>query len=122
MSRNEQEALSQNINRICQGTEIVGSINASGDVRIDGILEGNLTSMGRVVIGETGRIKGDLICKNIDVWGNFDGKCTASESITFRSKAFVVGEIKASILYIEAGAKFNGSCTMPPEQTPANKK
>jgi len=122
MSRKEQEALPQNINRICQGTEIVGSINASGDVRIDGSLEGNLTSMGRVVVGEIGRIKGDLNCKNIDVWGNFEGKCTVSESITFRSMASIVGEIKASVLYIEAGAKFNGSCTMPSEQASTNKK
>ena len=119
MSRIEQEALSQNINRICHGTEIIGSINACGDMRIDGILEGNLTSKGRVVIGELGRIKGDLICKNVDVWGSFEGKITASESTNFKAVAIVVGEIKTSKLYIEAGAKFNGSCTMPVEEKPS---
>jgi len=119
MSRIEQEALSQNINRICHGTEIIGSINACGDMRIDGILEGNLTSKGRVVIGELGRIKGDLICKNVDVWGSFEGKITASESTNFKAVAIVVGEIKTSKLYIEAGAKFNGSCTMPAEEKPS---
>ncbi|MDR0295224.1 MAG: polymer-forming cytoskeletal protein [Prevotellaceae bacterium] len=118
MSRNEQEVLSQNINRICHGTEIIGSINASGDMRIDGVLEGNLMSKGRVVIGESGRIKGDLICKNVDIWGSFEGKITASESTNFKAMAVVIGEIKSSKLYIEAGAKFNGSCTMPAEQQP----
>jgi cytoskeletal protein CcmA (bactofilin family) len=119
MNRSEQEALSQSINHICHGTEIVGSINASGDMRIDGILEGNLTSKGRVVIGESGRIKGDLTCKNVDVWGSFEGKVTASESTNFKAMAVIIGEIKTVKLYIEAGAKFNGSCTMPMEPTPA---
>ncbi len=72
MSR-EQETLSYNINRISQGTEITGTINTTGDIRIDGILEGNLTSKGRVVIGETGRVKGELNCRFIDVWGTFEG-------------------------------------------------
>ena len=119
MNRNEQETLSQNINRIAQGTTIVGSINASGDMRIDGILEGNLSSKSKVVIGETGRIKGDLICKNVDIWGFFEGKITATESINFKAVAVVVGEIRASKLVIESGAKFNGSCTMPTAETPA---
>jgi cytoskeletal protein CcmA (bactofilin family) len=117
MSRNEQEALSQNINRISHGTEIIGSINASGDMRIDGVLEGTLTSKGRVVIGETGRIKGDLICKNVDIWGCFDGNLTTSESANFKAMAIINGEVKTSILYIEVGAKFNGSCTMHTEQS-----
>ena len=119
MNRTEQETLSQNINRICQGTEIVGNISASGDMRIDGILEGDLTTKGRVVIGETGRIRGDLICKNVDIWGIFEGKITASDSTNFRAMANITGEIKSSKLYIEAGAKFNGSCIMTSEQQPA---
>lgn len=118
MSRNEQEAFSQNINRICHSTEVIGSINTSGDMRIDGVLKGDLTSKGRVVIGETGRIKGDLVCKNVDVWGSFEGKMTVSESTNFKTMAVIIGEIKTTKLYIEAGAKFNGSCTMPVESTP----
>jgi len=118
MNRNEQETLSQNINRISPGTEIIGSIVASGDMRIDGILEGNLSSKNRVVIGETGRIKGDLICKNVDIWGFFEGKIIATESTNFKAVAVVIGEIKTSKLCIEAGAKFNGSCTMSNEQQP----
>jgi len=121
MNRIEQEALSQNINRISQGTEIIGSITASGDMRIDGILEGNLTSKSKIVIGETGRIKGDLICKNVDVWGSFEGKISATESVSLKAVAVVIGEIKASKLLIEAGAKFNGSCTMPVEQQAVTK-
>ncbi len=116
MSRHEQETLSHNINRLSQGTEIIGNISTSGDMRIDGILEGNLNSKGRVVIGETGHIKGDLICKNVDIWGTFEGNITASESTNFKTMAVVSGNIKTSRLCIEAGAKFNGSCAMPTEE------
>ena len=117
MSRNEQETLSQNINRISHGTSIVGSINVSGDIRIDGELDGNLFSKSKVVIGETGRIKGNLICRNVDIWGFFEGKITATEAINFKAMAIVVGEIQTSKLLIESGAKFNGSCTMPADQS-----
>ncbi len=111
MSR-EQETLSYNINRISQGTEITGTINTTGDIRIDGILEGNLTSKGRVVIGETGRVKGELNCRFIDVWGTFEGSLSATEATNMKAMATVTGDLKTCKLCIEVGAKFNGTCSM----------
>ena len=111
MSR-EQDSLSHNINRISQGTEIVGTISTTGDIRIDGILEGNLTSKGRVVIGETGRVKGELNCRIIDVWGSFEGSLSASEATNMKAMAAVTGDLKTTKLCIEVGAKFNGTCSM----------
>jgi cytoskeletal protein CcmA (bactofilin family) len=122
MSRNEQETLSQNINRISEGTEIVGTITTFGDIRIDGILEGNLTSKGRIVIGEKGRIKGELNCRQVDIWGTLEGSLYASEITNLKSMSTVTGDIKTLKLCIEVGALFNGTCTMPARQAENHKK
>ena len=62
------------INLIGAGTKIKGDINSDGDIRIDGTLNGNLSTKGKVVIGETGKIKGEINCKNSDVSGVIEGK------------------------------------------------
>ncbi len=111
MSR-EQEVLSHNINRISQGTEITGTIKASGDIRIDGVLEGTLTSKGRVVIGETGSVKGELHCAFVDIWGTFEGNLIVDELTNMKSMSNFTGDLKTGKISIEIGARFNGSCTM----------
>jgi cytoskeletal protein CcmA (bactofilin family) len=122
MGRTEQEALSQNINRISEGTEIVGTITTSGDIRIDGILEGNLTSKGRIVIGEKGRIKGELAGRQVDIWGTLEGSLNASEIINLKAMSTIIGDIKTLKLCIEVGALFNGTCTMPARQQENHRK
>jgi cytoskeletal protein CcmA (bactofilin family) len=122
MSRSEQETLSQNVNHISEGTEIIGAITTSGDIRIDGILEGNLTSKGRIVIGEKGRIKGELNCHFVDIWGTLEGSLIASEIANLKAMSTIIGDIKTLKLCIEAGAQFNGTCTMPARQAAENQK
>ncbi len=52
------------INLISNGTDITGDIISNGDIRIDGSLKGSLNTKGKVVIGQTGKISGEVICKN----------------------------------------------------------
>ena len=67
----EQE--NNTINLIGVGTDINGDIESSGDIRFDGTLKGNLKTKGKVVIGATGIIKGEVSCKNSDVEGKVEG-------------------------------------------------
>jgi cytoskeletal protein CcmA (bactofilin family) len=61
-------------NRIVEGTKITGDIVTQADFRLDGELIGNFKSNGKLVIGASGIIKGDVNCKNADIEGRFDGK------------------------------------------------
>ena len=79
------------INLISIGTDITGDVKSTGDIRIDGSLSGNLNTKGKVVIGTTGKIKGEVICKNSEVAGIIDGKITPGFlQNLFRSVFFVV--------------------------------
>ena len=58
-------------NRIVEGTSIIGDIVSKADFRLDGELIGNFTSQGKLVIGASGVIKGEIICNNADIEGEF---------------------------------------------------
>jgi cytoskeletal protein CcmA (bactofilin family) len=109
---NENEISSNNINLIGNGTEITGDITCGGDLRIDGILTGNISAKGKIVVGETGRIKGEVSCKNSDISGVIEGKLTVAELLDLKSTSRVIGDITTSKLAIEPGSKFIGYCDM----------
>jgi cytoskeletal protein CcmA (bactofilin family) len=100
------------INMIGVGTTIEGSINSSENIRFDGNLNGNLNTKGKVFIGQSGRVTGEIRCKNCEVEGVIDGKVVVEELLSLRSMSKLYGEIKTGKLAIEPGATFTGKCDM----------
>ncbi|NOR35027.1 MAG: polymer-forming cytoskeletal protein [Bacteroidales bacterium] len=100
------------INMIGVGTTIEGSINSSENIRFDGNLIGNLNTKGKVFIGQSGRVNGEIRCKNCEVEGIVDGKVVVEELLSLRSMSKLSGEIKTGKLAIEPGATFTGKCDM----------
>lgn len=99
-------------NRIEKNTVIKGDITSQADFRIDGKLEGNVKTSGKVVIGKDGLIKGKVECVNADIEGNFNGELYVSELLSLKSAAKIEGTVNVSKLAVEPGATFNASCTM----------
>lgn len=99
-------------NHIAKGTTINGDIETNGDMRIDGVLIGTIKSSGKVVIGESGTVEGDVICQNGNVSGSIKGKITVKELLSMQSSASLNGDIITGKLSIEPGATFTGSCSM----------
>ncbi|MFN9596195.1 MAG: polymer-forming cytoskeletal protein [Bacteroidota bacterium] len=105
---------SGSINIIGQGTTIEGQINANGDLRIDGIIMGSVTSKSKVVVGSTGQVQGDVNCQNADISGTVKGKTTVNELLFLKSTARINGDIITGKLVVEVGASFSGNCHMGP--------
>lgn len=99
-------------NIIAQGTKIVGDIASQGPFRIDGTVEGNVKTSGKVVVGKSGLIKGTLQGENADFEGKFSGKLILSGTLTLKSTALIEGEVHISKLAVEPGATFNATCSM----------
>jgi cytoskeletal protein CcmA (bactofilin family) len=99
-------------NRINAGTTIIGEIQSNGAFRIEGTLKGNITAEGKVAIGQTGVIEGNIICSNADIEGNVVGKLIIKSLLSLKSTANIKGEILTSKLSIEPGAVFSGTCKM----------
>ena len=111
MKNKQQEQFSiQNI--IAKGTKIVGDFFSDGDIRVDGIIEGNIETSGKVVIGKEGEIIGKLKCSNAYFEGKLTGTLELTETLTLKSTAHIEGDVTTQKLAVEPGATFNVSCVM----------
>ena len=104
-------------NVIAKNTKITGEIISEGDYRIDGVLEGDLKTKGRVIIGSGGLVKGNIHALNTDIEGTFSGQLNVENILTVKSSANISGDVIVGKLSVEPGATFNASCMMkvPPK-------
>ncbi|MBP8033804.1 MAG: polymer-forming cytoskeletal protein [Bacteroidia bacterium] len=103
---------SASINLIGNGTSITGDIKSNGDVRIDGTLKGNISISGKLVVGASGNIEGNVICQNADISGEIHGKINVTELLTLKASAKILGDIVTAKINIEIGATFTGHTNM----------
>lgn len=99
-------------NALTAGSKIVGNITADSDFRIDGTIEGEVNCSGKVVIGESGCIKGSIVCLNAEILGLMDGKITCKQQLSLRASGKIIGDVQTKTLIVEPGAMFNGTCSM----------
>lgn len=94
------------------GTKLKGDIESNGDFRIDGTLTGTIKTKGKVVIGSTGVVDGEITCQNADIEGSVRAKLEVSELLTLKAESTLDGDVTTGKLAIEPGAKFSGTCKM----------
>lgn len=99
-------------NIIAHGTKIKGDIESSGDFRIEGSLTGTIKVKGKVVIGESGQVDGQIYCQSADVSGKAKVKMEVTELTSLRASCQFTGDIVTKKISIEPGAVFSGTCQM----------
>ena len=97
------------INRIVEGTSFVGSIQCDSNIRIDGVFEGELTTTGRLVVGATGRVNGQVKCVACEIEGKVEGLLQVEELLALKSASRVHGDIFYGQLSVESGAQATGA-------------
>lgn len=100
------------ISIITDGTTVKGDIIATGDLRLDGVLEGSIQLNGKLVIGDSGVVNGNVLCQNANVIGSVNGNLSVKEFLVLNASARVRGDILINKLSIEPGAVFSGKCRM----------
>ena len=100
------------INMVGNGTVINGDIQSKSDIRIDGTLKGSVKTEGKLVVGSSGVVEGDVVCSNADISGEIKAKITVSQLLALKSTSKLNGDIVTNKLSIEPGATFSGSCSM----------
>ncbi len=86
--------------------KIVGNLKSSGDIQIDGTVEGDIDSR-TVAIGEGATVKGSIVAETVRVSGNIVGQVKATAVILAKT-AKVNGDITHETLTMEAGAFLEG--------------
>ena len=103
---------SPSVDVIEKTTKIVGNIFSKADFRIDGEVEGNITTSGKVVVGANGKISGKLNCSNADISGNISRNIEVNETLSLMSDSYVQGEIITGKLSVEEGAQVDATISM----------
>ena len=100
------------INSIMEGTSIEGEIRSDSNIRIDGRVKGIVNAKGRVIVGQSGVIEGEVICQSSDIEGTVIGKVNCQDLLSLKATAKLQGDINTKKLAIEPGAVFTGNCSM----------
>ena len=103
---------SPSVDVIESSPKIVGAIISKADFRIDGSVEGNITTTGKVVVGESGKITGKLSCSNADISGSISGQILISETLSLMSESYIQGDITTAKLSVEEGAQVDATIVM----------
>ena len=99
-------------NSLVQGTSIEGNVHAEKDIRIDGTMNGTLICKGKLIIGPTGSVIGDVQCENAVIEGRFEGVMSVGEVLHVKETAKVEGDIATQKLIVQPGSIFNVKCKM----------
>lgn len=97
---------------ISNGVKVEGKVTSSGNVRIDGTIQGDIDSQGNVTIGELGEVTGKVNGQSITIGGKVQGSINSKEKLILESKADLKGDVYTKILVVEAGARFDGKSNM----------
>lgn len=108
-----------NVNIIGSGTSIQGDIVCEGDIRIDGQVNGLVSTKAKIVVGPEGEITGDLVCQSADILGKVTGIIKVDDLLFLKGNALVKGDVYTVHFEMEPTAKFNGRCYMDEGVTPA---
>lgn len=107
-----QNPAAQSSNRILHGTSIEGEVHSEGDFRVDGKLKGTIEISGKLVVGEKGRVQGQITCASANISGRVEGSLRVAEQLSLEATAVVEGEVFTARLAVAPGAELSGSCNM----------
>ena len=119
----ELETLSS-YNIISAGTVINGEFHTPGNIRIDGSFEGNISTKGRLIVGQAGHLSGTITCQNGEFEGVVNAAVEVEQHLALKATAKLIGDVKTDKISIETGAIFHGYCKMNPrrEEIPFDKE
>ena len=100
---------------LSRGVSTKGTVKFSGELLIDGEVEGEIDSTGTLIIGEHASIKGEVKSKSIKVRGTVEGDIVASERCELQAGCTLHGDIQAPRLVVDEHATFCGSARVAPQ-------
>ena len=92
------------------GTRIEGDFNSEENIRLDGSVKGKIHCSKRLVVGEQGKIEGEIKAATAVIAGHITGNLTVEGILQLTSTAKIDGDISARKMSVEEGASYNGVC------------
>lgn len=87
-------------------------LKSKSSVQINGVLQGDIDVDASVVVGQGGKVVGNIVASFILAAGEIDGNVHAKEQLHVTKTAKIKGDILCGSIVIDDGAVLNGSCKM----------
>lgn len=97
---------------VAKGATFRGDIEIQGTLRVEGRVIGNVKGKGKISLGDSAHVEGNIYAQSADIAGEVKGIIEIIDVLTLKSTAHVNGDLICGKLVVEAGAKFNGKCQM----------
>jgi len=97
---------------IAADLRVVGELSTDGVVKVDGIVDGNITAERQVLVSKGGVVKGDVNSKEVIIGGRIEGSVRAIGRVEVQSSATVEGDIRTKRILVHEGGEVNGSLRM----------
>jgi cytoskeletal protein CcmA (bactofilin family) len=100
---------------------IKGEVTGDEDLKIDGKVEGPI-SLGdyRLTLGPTARVTGDIVAREIVIYGEVEGNLQAGDRVEIKKDGSVVGELTTARIMVEDGAYIKGAIEIKRSKTQAS--
>ncbi|MEZ5317942.1 MAG: polymer-forming cytoskeletal protein [Vicinamibacterales bacterium] len=91
------------------GTTVKGELRSGEDLTVDGRIEGPIWCEGAaVIVGPTAHVLGDVIARDITVFGHTEGQLIATDVVDVRAHATVTGHVMSRRFILDEAARFEG--------------
>jgi cytoskeletal protein CcmA (bactofilin family) len=97
---------------LAEDFEFEGEMEFSKPLMLKGRFRGEVRATSDFIIAEGADVEARIEGRVVDIRGKVVGNIEAGERIELTSTAKVRGDLTAPQVVIEAGARFNGLCTM----------
>ncbi len=97
---------------IASGMRIIGDIESSGVIKVEGVVEGSVRGARQLLLGKGGTIHGDIHAIDAVLGGAVVGNVTASERVEIQGTSSVEGDILTKSMVVYEGGTINGSVRM----------
>jgi cytoskeletal protein CcmA (bactofilin family) len=119
VKNNNINIVKDSVTIIGEGVKLDGKLISKGNVRIDGIISGDIHAEGNITVGVHGEIIGEIKAQVVIIGGKIDGTVDANEKIILESTSKMKGDLITKILVVEEGAVFDGKSAMNSKDIPA---
>ena len=95
---------------MASGTRVEGKFHSTENVRLDGFIKGEVKCSQRLVMGETGKVEGNIRTKDAIIMGTIEGEIHAEGTLHLKGTALIRGTINAKFMMVDEGARYVGEC------------
>ena len=95
-----------------KGSTLTGDMKVQNSIRIDGKVNGNISTTDTIIIGKDGSVAGNMKAKHVLLAGKVTGNISTTGKVFLETTASISGDITATHLVVDEGAIFDGKCKM----------